>query len=66
MDGNTATTGPGGALAVEGASDAFNISRGTFIGNSAKTDGGAVSLNAFAPNATTTIVRTAFQVRPCM
>ncbi len=62
MDDNVAAVGAGGALAVVVASDVFNVSGCAFSGNSAKTDGGALSLTSFAANATTTIARTDFQV----
>jgi hypothetical protein len=64
LDANTATAGVGGALAVDTATDLFNISNSVFGGNAAFTNGGGVSLVAFAPNATTTISKTSFEV-PC-
>jgi hypothetical protein len=62
LDTNTATSGAGGALAVDVATDLFNISGSIFGGNAAFTDGGAVSLHAFSPNATTTISKGDFEV----
>ena len=65
LDANTATSGVGGALAVDTATDLFNISNSVFGGNAAFTNGGGVSLHAFAPNATTTISKTSFEVPHC-
>lgn len=62
MDDNVAAAGAGGALAVVVATDVFNVSGCAFSGNSAKTDGGALSLTSFAANSTTTIARTDFRV----
>lgn len=63
LDANNATTGSGGAIAVDGATDRFNMTGCIFNANAAATAGGAVALSGFAANATTTITKADFEVR---
>lgn len=55
-------TGVGGALYVEGATDAFNVTRCRFRSNSAQVGGGAVMLAGFQANASATVSTSAFAV----
>ena len=55
--------GVGGALYVQGATDAFNVTGCRFRRNSAQVGGGAIMLADFQADATTTVIKSSFAVR---